>query len=249
MYSQNVSYSQPAAIYSQPAAVYSQPVAKASVTQQPQRVYSQPVAVSPPRARTQAVSQTVQRAVPVCSYDVRTVLVPKQVVEDYVVQETRMVAIQIPVAYQRSKWISVPREISIPRPMIEKRVITKTVPKVIQVEEQYEVEVGMTEMQAFFLGADADGSGTLSYGEWEQSNAATGYSAAQMRQMFVSRDTDGDGQLSMAEMSAAGTLPSAQMQGAMMGGSYATGFTTVTTATRGSTSPVAAGSPILNYVE
>ena len=70
-----------------------------------------------------------------------------------------MVAIQIPVAYQRSKWISVPREISIPRPMIEKRVITKTVPKVIQVEEQYEVEVGMTEMQAFFLGADADGSG------------------------------------------------------------------------------------------
>ena len=65
----------------------------------------------------------------------------------------------------------------------------------------------------------------------------------------VSRDTDGDGQLSMAEMSAAGTLPSAQMQGAMMGGSYATGFTTVSTATRGSTSPIAAGSPILNYVQ
>ena len=90
-----------------------------------------------------------------------TVLVPKQVMEDYVVQETRMVAIQIPVTYQRSKWISIPREISIPRPMVEKRVITKTVPKVIQVEEQYEIEVGMTEMQSFMIGADTDGSGDL----------------------------------------------------------------------------------------
>ena len=98
-----------------------------------------------------------------------------------------MVAIQIPVAYQRTQWISVPREISIPRPMIEKRLITKTVPKtihveetftkmvpkviqeevtftksvpkVIQTEEQYEVEVGMTELQSYLVEADADGSG------------------------------------------------------------------------------------------
>ena len=70
-------------------------------------------------------------------------------------------AISIPVSYQRSKWISVPREISIPRPMIEKRVVRKMVPKVIQVEEEYEIDCGITEMKTFFVGTDTNNDGRL----------------------------------------------------------------------------------------
>jgi len=98
---------------------------------------------------TRTVMQQMQREVPKVQYDSRTVMVPKSIVEDYAVMETRLVAIQIPVNMQRHKWITIPREISIPRPMIEKRIITKTVPKVIQVEEQYEVEVGITETETY----------------------------------------------------------------------------------------------------
>ena len=87
-------------------------------------------------------------------------------------------AISIPVSYQRSKWISVPREISIPRPMIEKRVVRKMVPKVIQVEEEYEIQCGITEMKTFFVGADTNNDGRLSMGEWQ----AKGYDSS----MFVS---------------------------------------------------------------
>ena len=87
-------------------------------------------------------------------------------------------AISIPVSYQRSKWISVPREISIPRPMIEKRVVRKMVPKVIQVEEEYEIDCGITEMKTFFVGADTNNDGRLSMGEWQ----AKGYDSS----MFVS---------------------------------------------------------------
>ena len=92
--------------------------------------------------------------------------------------------------------------------MIEKRLIKKMVPKVIQVEEAYEIEVGMTEMQTFFTGADADGSGGLSYAEWLQSNNQRGMmDASQLQAAFTLRDTDGDGQISMEELAASGTLP------------------------------------------
>jgi len=221
---QYVTYSQP--VSSKPAAVYSQPAVYTTQA----AVVAKPVAVaSPPRVNTQTVVQQVQREVPKCAYDVRTVLVPKQVMEDYIVQETRMVAIQIPVTYQRSKWISIPREISIPRPMVEKRMIKKMVPKVIQVEEQYEIEVGMTEMQSFFIGADTDNSGRLSYAEWQQANAATGLSATQMRQMFDQRDLDNDGELSMEELTAAGTLPTAA---SASGATIVTGATVVSGGSR-----------------
>ncbi len=87
-------------------------------------------------------------------------------------------AISIPVSYQRSKWISVPREISIPRPMIEKRVVRKMVPKVIQVEEEYEIDCGMTELATVFVGADINNDGRLSMSEWQ----SKGYDSS----MFVS---------------------------------------------------------------
>ena len=93
--------------------------------------------------------ETKTREIPKCFYDVRTVLVPRSVTEDFTVMENRFVAITIPVMMQKAKWISVPREISIPRPMVEKRLVTKTVPKVIQVEEAYEVEVGLTETETY----------------------------------------------------------------------------------------------------
>ena len=89
-----------------------------------------------------------------------------------------MVAIAIPVNYQRPKVVGVPRKISIPRPMIEKRVVRKMVPKVIQVEEEYEIDCGITEMKTFFVGADTNNDGRLSMGEWQ----AKGYDSS----MFVS---------------------------------------------------------------
>jgi len=45
----------------------------------------------------------------------------------------------------QTKWIQEPREISIPRQIIEKRIIKKLVPKMVEVEEEYEYEVGLTE--------------------------------------------------------------------------------------------------------
>ena len=97
----------------------------------------------------QTVVTQMQREVPKCAYDVRTVLVPKMVMEDYVVTEVKMVVIQIPVPMQRQKWISVPREVSIPRPMIENRIVRKMVPKTIEVEKQYEVETVCTEFETY----------------------------------------------------------------------------------------------------
>jgi hypothetical protein len=59
--------------------------------------------------------------------------------------ETKMVAIQVPKIVMQTKWIQEPREISIPRQIIEKRIIKKLVPKMVEVEEEYEYEVGLTE--------------------------------------------------------------------------------------------------------
>jgi len=207
-------YSQPGQVYSQLGQVYSQP---GQVYSQPGQVYSQPQfqysmsnsgQVAQPGQMTQ-----MQRIVPKCFFDVRTVLVPKSIIEDYTVMETRVVAISIPVPMQRQRMIEVPRFISIPRPMIEKRVIKKMVPKVIQVEEHYEIEVGMTEMQMFFSCADMDGSGGISYSEWAQANNQGGVvDANALQQSFAQKDTDGDGQLSLSELSTSGALPQQAMQ-------------------------------------
>merc|ERR1712216_8570 len=80
-------------------------------------------------------------------YDVRTVLVPRQIEEPYTVMETKMVAIQVPKTVMQAKWIQEPREISIPRQIVEKRIIKKLVPKMVEVEEEYEYEVGLTEQE------------------------------------------------------------------------------------------------------
>jgi len=89
--------------------------------------------------------KSMQRTIPKFQYDVRTVLVPRAVQEPYKVMETKMVAIQVPKIVMQTKWIQEPREISIPRQIIEKRIIKKLVPKMVEVEEEYEYEVGLTE--------------------------------------------------------------------------------------------------------
>ena len=43
---------------------------------------------------------------PKVAYDARTVMVPKSVMEDYTVDQIKMVAISIPVKMQRQKWIT-----------------------------------------------------------------------------------------------------------------------------------------------
>jgi hypothetical protein len=96
----------------------------------------------------------------------------------------------LPVTMQRKNVIAVPRRISIPRPLIEKKIVRKMVPKVIQVEEEYEFQSAVTEMKTFFTGADTSGDGMLSYDEWKSANAARGYDAATMQQMFVSVSAD-----------------------------------------------------------
>ena len=175
-------YTAPVAVphYQAAAVAYSTPVTYAHSTPV---MYTTPVMSAP---RVQQQPREVKKEVPVCAYDVRTVLVPKSVIEDHVVKETRMVAITVPVTVQRTKWITEPRNISIPRPIVEKRVVRKMVPKVIQVEEEYEFDIGVTEMKTFFVGADTSGDGMLSYTEWQAANAAHGYDAATMKQMFVS---------------------------------------------------------------
>ena len=62
--------------------------------------------------------------------------------------------------------------------MIEKRVVRKMVPKVIQVEEEYEIDCGMTELATVFVGADINNDGRLSMSEWQ----SKGYDSS----MFVS---------------------------------------------------------------
>lgn len=131
-----------------------------------------------------AQGREITREVPVCSWDVRLVMVPKTISETYIMQETRMVAIQIPVTYTRVKEIRLPREISIPRPIVEKRLVKKMVPKVIQVEEQYEIEVALTQLKTFFLGADTNNDNRLSYEEWAAANQ--GKDAATIKAEFVS---------------------------------------------------------------
>ena len=200
VYSEQTQYSPSKDQYSQPGQVYSQPQFQYSMSNSGQ--------VAQPGQMTQ-----MQRIVPKCFFDVRTVLVPKSIIEDYTVMETRVVAISIPVPMQRQRMIEVPRFISIPRPMIEKRVIKKMVPKVIQVEEHYEIEVGMTEMQMFFSCADTDGSGGVSYSEWAQANNQGGVvDANALQQSFAQKDTDGDGQLSLSELSTSDALPQQAMQ-------------------------------------
>ena len=130
----------------------------------------------------------VTKEVPVCSWDVRLVMVPKSISETYIMQETRMVAIQIPVSYTRVKEIRVPREISIPRPIVEKRLVKKMVPKVIQVEDSYEIEIALTQLKTFFRGADSNNDNRLSYEEWAAANQ--GKDAATIKADFVSSFSD-----------------------------------------------------------
>ncbi len=111
---------------------------------------------------------------------------PQYIMEDYVVMEKRTLAMTFPVTYKRIKTEPVLRKISIPRPMVENRVVSKTVSKVIQVEESYEVESAVTELKTFFTGADANSDGQLSFAEWQTANRMKGYDTATMRQMFVS---------------------------------------------------------------
>ena len=117
--------------YCQPAVQYSQPAYQASPL---------PVAEG---------GVLMSRMAPKCAYDVRTVLVPKTITETYVVMKSRVVAIQFQKRLQREKWISMPREVFIPRPIIEKRIITKMVPRMTQVEELYEIYIGLTEEKTF----------------------------------------------------------------------------------------------------
>lgn len=162
---------------------------------QPQPQYVQPQPSGP-----------VTQEVPVVSYDIRTVMGPATEMTSAFNTETRMVDIKInlggntgdvvyvplqaqisyPVYYQIPKQVLRPRQVKIPRPMVERRVVTKMVPKVIQVEESYEIETAVTEMKTFFMNADISGDGMLSYAEWEAANRAKGYDAASMKQMFVS---------------------------------------------------------------
>ena len=135
-----------------------------------------------------AQGREITREVPVCSWDVRLVMVPKTINETYIMQETRMVAIQIPVTYTRVKEIRLPREISIPRPIVEKRLVKKMVPKVIQVPESYEIEVALTQLKTFFLKADTNNDNRLSYDEWAAANQ--GKHAATIKAEFVSSSND-----------------------------------------------------------
>ena len=150
----------------------------------------------------------VTKEVPVVSYDIRTVVGPATIMTSAFNTETRLVDIKInlggtaeqgnavfvplqaqisyPVYYQVPQTITVPRQVKIPRPMVERRLVTKMVPKVIQVEENYEIEVAVTEMKTFFMNADTNRDGMMSYAEWEAANRAKGYDAASMNQMFVS---------------------------------------------------------------
>ena len=66
--------------------------------------------------------EMMSRPVPKCAWDVRTVLVPKMVTEEYVEMQPRIVAV----------------------------VLRKMVPKVIQVEETYEVEAECMEEEFFY---------------------------------------------------------------------------------------------------
>merc|ERR1712216_535566 len=102
-----------------------------------------------PKVEVKEVKEKMMREKPKMCYDARTVMVPKLITEDYEEWTTKMVAIQIPVPLQRQKWITEPRVISIPRPMIEKRTLTKTVTKTIEVEEEYEVEAPVTEQEEY----------------------------------------------------------------------------------------------------
>ena len=94
--------------------------------------------------------EMMSRPVPKCAWDVRTVLVPKMVTEEYVEMQPRIVAIALDVPMQWQKWLSIQRQVSIPRPKVEKRVLRKMVPKVIQVEETYEVEAECMEEEFFY---------------------------------------------------------------------------------------------------
>ena len=55
----------------------------------------------------------------------------RQIEEPYTVMETKMVAIQVPQTVMQAKWIQEPREISIPRQIVEKRII-KALPKMVK---------------------------------------------------------------------------------------------------------------------
>jgi hypothetical protein len=115
--------------------------------------------------------EMMSRPVPKCAWDVRTVLVPKMVTEEYVEMQPRIVAVALNVPMQRQKWLSIQRQISIPRPMVEKRVLRKMVPKVIQVEETYEVEAECMEEEFFYANTSAQYrssgvfTGAAGYGE------------------------------------------------------------------------------------
>jgi hypothetical protein len=102
-----------------------------------------------PKVEVKEKKEIMMREKPKMMYDVRTVMIPKTVTENYEEWQTKMVAIQIPIQKERMKLITEPRVISIPRPMIEKKVLTKKVQKVIEVEEEYEVDCEMTEQEEY----------------------------------------------------------------------------------------------------
>ena len=160
----------------------------------------QPQYSVPPQASGQ-----VTKEVPVLSYDTRTVVGPENSMTSAFNTETRLVDIKVslggtgnavyvplqanisfPVYYQVPQTIAVQRQVKIPRPMVERRLVTKMVSKVIQVEESYEVETAVTEMKTFFMNADTNRDGMMSYAEWDAANRAKGYDASSMKKMFVS---------------------------------------------------------------
>merc|ERR1719514_5646 len=85
---------------------------------QPTKMEYQPIQKKVPKTvmqmKQEVVMQTQTREVPKVAYDARTVMVPKSIMEDYTVDQIKMVAISVPVKMQRQKWITEPRIISIP---------------------------------------------------------------------------------------------------------------------------------------
>jgi hypothetical protein len=98
------------------------------------------------------------------------------ITEEYVEMQPRIVAIAFNVPMKRQKWVSMQRQISIPRPMIEKRVVRKMVPKVIQIEHAYEVEAGCMEEEFFMQPANTSAQyGAAGYMQSAQSPTRAAY--------------------------------------------------------------------------
>lgn len=130
----------------------------------------------------------MSRPVSNLAWDVRTVLVPKMITEEYVEMQPRIVAIALNVPMKRQKWVSMQHQISIPRPMIEKRVVRKMVPKVIQIEHAYEVEAGCMEEEFFMQPAKYGAAGYMQSAQ-SPIRAAYGQSAGAFKSPNFSAQT------------------------------------------------------------